>query len=228
MSRILRNEEARELAELAAQLAEGDRLGRGRRYLRQGNVSDLTVRAGMVFAEVEGSRPDPYEVTIACRTATDNERRAAADDVVEAVPRALDVAIDCGCPDWGDPCKHGVAALLAFAQEVDDDPSLLLRWRGLDDLTPPPPSGSEALVAPAPAPVGSEKPAATATAEEPLDPTLDAFFSGAMPTDDALAGPLEEPQLDPFGQSSIMIEDIDAAPVLAAAMEAIADHWLAR
>ncbi len=208
-SRVLRNEEARELADLTAQLADGDRLGRGRRYLRKGSVRDLTVYAGMVFAEVEGSRPDPYEVTIACRTATDNERQAAVDDIVEAVPKALDVALDCGCPDWGDPCKHGVAALLAFAQEVDDDPSLLLRWRGLGDLTPPPQVGAESLVEP-----------------EPSGAALDAFFSGAMPTTDD-GGPLEV-QLDAYHGAPIMIDTLDAAPVLASALEAIAEHWLHR
>jgi hypothetical protein len=142
----LRTPEAQQLAELAIALADADRLSRGRRYQRKGNVSAVFVATGAATAEVQGSRTEPYEVTIAVRTANENVRRAVADgDVSAAVPRAGELAVTCVCPDWGDPCKHGVAALLALAAEIDDDPSLLLRWRGIDDIVPPPPAGSEPL-----------------------------------------------------------------------------------
>ncbi len=142
----LRTPEAQQLAELAIALADGDRLSRGRRYQRKGNVSAVLVATGAATAEVQGSRTDPYEVTIAVRTANENVRRAVADgDLSAAVPRAGELAVTCVCPDWGDPCKHGVAALLALAAEIDDDLSLLLRWRGIDDIVPPPPAGSEPL-----------------------------------------------------------------------------------
>jgi hypothetical protein len=137
---------AQQLAELAVALADGERLARGRRYQRRGKVSAVHVGGGAATAEVEGSRPDPYEVTLAVKPANENTRRAvSAGDVVAAVPKPGDVAITCVCPDWGDPCKHGVAALLELAREVDDDPSALLRWRGIDEVVAPPPPGTESL-----------------------------------------------------------------------------------
>jgi hypothetical protein len=41
-----------------------------------------------------------------------------------------DVRADCSCPDWENPCKHIAAVLYVFADQLDTDPWLLLRWRG--------------------------------------------------------------------------------------------------
>lgn len=258
MSRLI-NAEAQELAELAAVLAEGARLSRGRQYQKRGQVTDVMVESEAVTASVHGSRDEPYDVTIACKAAGQNERSAAAVDPTAVVPKALDIAFTCHCPDWGDPCKHGVAVLLEFAREVDDDPSLLLQWRGIDDLTPPPPAGTESLVTPPP-PVpdpgparGPAKPSRPVVRDlrqrrpepeevEPADVVaeavdeaaievggpLDVFFGGAMPDDGTLVGPLEEVQLDAYGAVRIEVENVDLAPVLADALESIADHWLSR
>ena len=35
-------------------------------------------------------------------------------------------------PDWENPCKHIAAVLYVFADQLDDDPWLLLAWRGRD------------------------------------------------------------------------------------------------
>ncbi|MEM7286396.1 MAG: hypothetical protein AAF480_08605 [Actinomycetota bacterium] len=268
MSRLI-NAEAQELAELAAVLAEGARLSRGRQYQKRGQVTDLMVEPEAVTASVHGSRDEPYDVTIACKAAGQNERSAAAVDPTAVVPKALDIAFTCHCPDWGDPCKHGVAVLLEFAREVDDDPSLLLRWRGIDDLTPPPPAGTESLnasPAPAPTPQKPDRSPPRPTTERAAVPTarnlrtspvgeaeqagthqadvgveaevgaddveiggpLDLFFGGAMPDDGTLLGPLEEVQLDAYGAVRIEVENVDLAPVLEDALDAIADHWLSR
>lgn len=264
MSRLI-NAEAQELAELAAVLAEGARLSRGRQYQKRGQVTDLMVEPEAVTASVRGSRDEPYDVTIACKVAGQNERTAAEVDPTAVVPKALDVAFTCHCPDWGDPCKHGVAVLLEFAREVDDNPSLLLQWRGIDDLIPPPPAGTESLVAgPPPTPSAASEPEPAPepplvkaprpvvrdlrSARNPDDVTpmvdsditraddsdadtggpLDVFFGGAMPDDATLIGPLEEVQLDAYGAVRIEVENVDLAPVLADALESIADHWLSR
>lgn len=272
MSR-LRTVAAQELAELAPLLADGPRLSRGRAYQRKHNVSNLSVAAGLVTALVHGSDPEPYEVTIAVREAGENERAEIADDVAAAVPRPLDIAFTCPCPDWGDPCKHGVAVILELAGEIDDDPSLLLSWRGVDDITPPPPSGTEGLLELAdrgpqpevgPDPVADDRRApdgrspATATTRVPqavrstwgagdnvpnaasldpddeaadeFDPTteLGRFFLGAMPDGADLVGPIDEPPLDAYDQVRLVVENLDVAPVIASALDAIADHWLTR
>ncbi|MFC7649786.1 SWIM zinc finger family protein [Streptosporangium lutulentum] len=43
--------------------------------------------------------------------------------------RGLD--LDCSCPDWGFPCKHLSAVLYILAESFDDDPFLILAWRGM-------------------------------------------------------------------------------------------------
>lgn len=232
MSR-LRTAAGQELAELAARLADGARLTRGRKYQRQGNVMELDISPGWVTAQVLGSRREPYTVSIATKAANENERRAAASDPSGAVPRVLDIAFTCICPDWGDPCKHGVAVLLELAAQADDDPSLLLEWRGIRDLVPPPPAGTESLVDTGDR--STSEPAATRRsregAGEPVEPQLEGslleFFHGAMPTvATELVGPLEERQPDTFRHVRIPLERLDAAPIFAAAADAIADHWL--
>jgi uncharacterized Zn finger protein len=39
---------------------------------------------------------------------------------------------DCTCPDWVNPCKHVAAACYLAAEAFDQDPFLLLAWRGRD------------------------------------------------------------------------------------------------
>ena len=267
MARLI-NAEAQEIAELAPMLADGGRLSRGRQYHRKGNVADVDVGPGLVSASVQGSEADPYTVLIACREASENERAALDIDVTAVVPRPLDIAFTCHCADWGDPCKHGVAALLEFAREVDDNPNLLLVWRGIEGVVPPPPIGTESLVEPMPAvdrpvpaahggqlPGSSVPPIAVRSTwgareekgERGVDEVpgadetdahvddgvegsaLDVFFNGAMPDDvRQLLGPLEQMQLDAYAKVHLMVENVDAAPVLASAIDAVADHWLSR
>lgn len=45
--------------------------------------------------------------------------------------RQLDIDFDCSCPDYGYPCKHGAALLLAFLHRTNAEPRLLLTLRGL-------------------------------------------------------------------------------------------------
>jgi hypothetical protein len=43
-------------------------------------------------------------------------------------PSSLDMR--CTCPDWSVPCKHVSAVLYVLAEAFDDDPFLVLAWRG--------------------------------------------------------------------------------------------------
>jgi hypothetical protein len=43
--------------------------------------------------------------------------------------------MDCSCPDWSVPCKHLAAVAYLVAERFDDDPFLILRWRGRDRAT---------------------------------------------------------------------------------------------
>ena len=69
-------------------------------------VSRLEVSPGTLRASVTGSRREPYEV------------------IVSPSPTCVAVVAD-----WDDPCKHAVAAILAFAEELTARPELLMEWR---------------------------------------------------------------------------------------------------
>src|SRR5262245_32026630 len=51
----------------------GARLGRGRSYARSGQVLSIDVAPGKVKAKVQGSRPNPYDVTIEVKKLTGEE-----------------------------------------------------------------------------------------------------------------------------------------------------------
>jgi len=138
----------------------GARMQRGRRYARQGQVISLEVDAGLVTARVQGSRATPYRVEIAwpalgsaawTSVASAFAARAgfAARLLAGEVPPDLEAVFEsagvplfprrwshlraqCSCPDWENPCKHLAAVLYLFADRLDDDPWLLLAWRGRD------------------------------------------------------------------------------------------------
>ena len=138
----------------------GARMQRGRRYARQGQVISLDVDAGLVTARVQGSRATPYRVEIAwpalgsavwTSVASAFAARAgfAARLLAGEVPPDLEAVFEsagvplfprrwsdlrahCSCPDWENPCKHLAAVLYVFADRLDDDPWLLLAWRGRD------------------------------------------------------------------------------------------------
>ena len=43
---------------------------------------------------------------------------------------ADDLATDCSCPDWENPCKHVAAVYYLLAEAFDRDPFLIFAWRG--------------------------------------------------------------------------------------------------
>jgi uncharacterized Zn finger protein len=74
---------------------------RGVEYHRMGAVLSLTQRGDSVFAEVQGSECEPYNVVVFFE-----------DDVLKFAR--------CSCPyDWEGYCKHVVASLLACIHDQD-------------------------------------------------------------------------------------------------------------
>ncbi len=151
---------SRRFVEVLESLGWGARLQRGRRYARAGQVLALDVSPGEVAAAVQGSRAEPYRVKIRmlalaekdwARAETAMAAKAAFSarllagemphDIEEAFAdchlslfpaSAKDLAADCTCPDWANPCKHVAAVYYLLAEAFDDDPFLILRWRGRD------------------------------------------------------------------------------------------------
>lgn len=130
-----------------AEVTEPERLRRGRRYARQGAVTNLTVEAAVVTAAVQGSRSAPYDVRIRL---TRDGRAPETARLADLVPKASSLRFECSCPDWEDPCKHGVAVMTELAERVAYDTALLATWRGAsvradevaEDATPSSPEES--------------------------------------------------------------------------------------
>ncbi len=46
-------------------------------------------------------------------------------------PGVYDATTDCSCPDWANPCKHALAALIILGEECARRPATLLELRGV-------------------------------------------------------------------------------------------------
>jgi uncharacterized Zn finger protein len=134
------------------------RLTRGRHYARRGQVVEFALSTGVVSAQVQGSRPRPYRVRIQVLPLTKPQWRqvetalteralyrakllagempAEIEDVFAGCGTPLfprrsgDLEMSCSCPDWEVPCKHLAATCYVLAEAFDDDPFLMLAWRG--------------------------------------------------------------------------------------------------
>lgn len=120
------------LSVTVAGLADPQRFRRGKAYLADNSVSRLDLSEGVLLGTVVGSRPEAYHVTITVETVTrpdDLGQTPERAHVARLIPRGDELLFSCTCPDWDDPCKHGVASLLAFAAELGSRPELLVTWR---------------------------------------------------------------------------------------------------
>ena len=137
----------------------GARLQRGRSYARRGQVLNIRIDAGLITAQVQGSRPRPYavEVKVKTLTKTDSGKLAEAlaqralfaakllagqmpqdiEQVFAAAGLSLfpaqlrDLHTECSCPDWSNPCKHIAAVYYLVGEEFDRDPFLIFKLRGV-------------------------------------------------------------------------------------------------
>lgn len=149
---------SRRLVELLDSYGLGTRMQRGRRYARQGQLVSFDVQPGLVIAQIQGSRRTPYVANVVFSPLTEEQWTAVQREVESTlqfasrllageVPAELEAVFDragvtllprrwsdlhasCSCPDWENPCKHIAAVLYVLADRFDDDPWLLLRWRG--------------------------------------------------------------------------------------------------
>jgi uncharacterized Zn finger protein len=146
---------SRRFVEILERICQPGRLARGRTYARKGQVMDFTLGPGQVSGRVQGSRAQPYKITITIAAYDDTDwalieeslasqalYRAAllAGDMPHEIVDVFDeldlplfpsaLEMKCSCPDWAVPCKHASAVLYVLAEAFDDDPFLVLAWRG--------------------------------------------------------------------------------------------------
>jgi uncharacterized Zn finger protein len=207
---------ARRWIEVLESFDIGARLSRGRSYARRGQVVSIQVDRGSVKAQVQGSRPRPYDVSIAVKTLAEADWERVIEALagqalyaakllagelprdIEALFRGLgltlfpgkrdDLSTSCSCPDWSNPCKHIAAAYYLLGEEFDRDPFLILALRGLarDDLLA---RLARAAVANEPEAAGQE-PAPT----EPLSADLNVFWGSAGTLPEEPWGAVEVPR----------------------------------
>lgn len=188
---------------------------RGRSLARAGGVTAVRIERGSIHALVDGCEvtisadPVPPRVWSAMTRYARGKRplEAAVEGREQSVhlehlltidweeplvPPARALRRACTCD--GEACEHVVALGYAIAEEIDRDPSLLLRWRGCG-VTDEPASAPLEDVAP-PAPHGDPWQAGRLPAPRPLRP----LPTGAV--------------LKRLGPSGIRVDGVDLAVVL--------------
>ena len=139
-------------------LMDSNRLSRGRRYARQGQVLSIEERSGGVTAKVQGSRARPYRVDVELELFSDEQWEKVVDvlagrahfaarllsgempeDIEEAFSaagislfpeRRGELHTECTCPDSAVICKHIAAVHYILGERFDEDPFLIFRRRG--------------------------------------------------------------------------------------------------
>lgn len=184
------------------------------------SVGDLTVEAGRLTASVAGcevtlaAAPVPPRIwTAIARSARTSPQLVAAiegrqqsvhlehlmtlDWERPLVPRKRDLVRTCTCdrpaPNQIGACEHIAAVGYAFAQEIDRDPSALLRWRGVDAV---------------------EEEAAEPAAVEPVAIPASAWEGGPLPEPRPLRPLPPGAVLKRLGPSGLRVGDRDLAEVL--------------
>jgi uncharacterized Zn finger protein len=134
------------------------RLERGRIYAREGNILSLEFQGAEVQAKVQGTAPEPYELSISIDPFTDEDWDYVIDTMAQKAvysakllagempsdieevftsnglslfPFALaDVHSRCSCPDPKNPCKHIAAVYYQLGDFFREDPFVLFQLRG--------------------------------------------------------------------------------------------------
>ncbi len=144
--------------EVLESFGKSNRLERGRRYARKGQVREVNIDRGQVTAEVQGSRSDPYMVSIELEPYSERTWEEVIDEISSvplyyaafssgSVPEEFievlshhDLALTpkqpgelnthCSCPDSANPCKHIAAVYYLLGEAFDEDPFQLIKIRG--------------------------------------------------------------------------------------------------
>lgn len=136
-----------------------NRLPRGRTYVRNGSVIDLTVTKGKVEAQVMGAYL--YKVTVHIRSMAENKWKTLVkscsgkiDSLIELLqgkfseavmktmitkegglfPKPQEIDMKCSCPDHAGMCKHIAAVLYGIGAAIDTRPEWLFTLRHVDHL----------------------------------------------------------------------------------------------
>jgi uncharacterized Zn finger protein len=202
---------ARRWIEAMESLVDPARLQRGRSYARTGQVLSIDETQNGIASKVQGSRPQPYIVTIQVTPLTDEQW----DLVIEALSEqalftaqllagempgniedafnssgvslfpshAGDLISNCSCPDWANPCKHVAATHYILGDRFDDDPFLLFRMRGRSQEQILEALRQRRIDTGEPEDEVEEEPVEKSDQSDPLEASIDHFWEPVEPLD---------------------------------------------
>jgi uncharacterized Zn finger protein len=146
-------------ANLEAYSDFANRLPRGRTYVRNGSVIDLSISKGQIAALVSGS--EVYNITISIGTLPTAVWKEIQRDCARSIaslidllqgrfdqgvmqrltriegglfPKPKEIKMQCSCPDSAGLCKHLAAVLYGVGAQLDHSPELLFTLRNVDHL----------------------------------------------------------------------------------------------
>lgn len=134
------------------------RLERGWKYAREGKVLSIEFEGQMVKARVQGTEPEPYQVSLWMDTFSDEDWEYVVKNMAEQaifsaqllageMPKNIedvftaaglrlfpfslsDIKSKCSCPDKANPCKHISAVYYLLGDRFSEDPFVLFQLRG--------------------------------------------------------------------------------------------------
>jgi len=134
------------------------RLERARKYAKEGNVLSIEFEGSQVLARVQGTEPEPYQVSLSIDPFTEEDWGYVVETMAQAAiysaqllagempenieqvftanglslfPFTLsDIHSKCSCPDPKNPCKHIGAIYYQLGDRFSEDPFVLFQLRG--------------------------------------------------------------------------------------------------
>jgi uncharacterized Zn finger protein len=134
------------------------RLERARNYVREGRVQELKFQGHQVLAQVQGTAPEPYAVSLGLDPFTDEQwgyvieelstraifaAKLLAGEMPQTIEDAFtasglslfpfskfDIHSTCDCPDPVNPCKHIGAVYYLLGDYFSHNPFILFELRG--------------------------------------------------------------------------------------------------
>ncbi len=134
------------------------RLERARNYVREGRVLQLEFNGPQVSAQVQGTAPEPYQVSLGLDAFDDEQwhyvieelsqraifaAKLLAGEMPQNIEEAFtasglslfplskfDIHSTCDCPDPVNPCKHIGAVYYLLGHYFSEDPFILFQLRG--------------------------------------------------------------------------------------------------
>ena len=134
------------------------RLERARNYARQGNILSIKFEGAKVLAQVQGTEPEPYKVSLSLEPFSDEQWGYAIETMSQQaiwaakllageMPQNIEqvftanglslfpftlseVRSKCSCPDQANPCKHIGAIYYQLGDRFSEDPFVLFQLRG--------------------------------------------------------------------------------------------------